>query len=110
MRSVSHADYAVLENTVSQFVSASGGQAFTIKLRKTAERTSTSLLLEPPFQINGSAHDGPPRWRYLKQACGGRLCCPSNMIAFCVLTSHAENPSGVYNGVRMDTIWSFRQA
>ncbi|KDQ57519.1 hypothetical protein JAAARDRAFT_156260 [Jaapia argillacea MUCL 33604] len=71
---------------------AIGGQAFAIKLRPTAERSPTSMLLEPPFGINGSEVDPtlPPRWRLLKQACG-------------------ENPSRVYSGTRMDTIWAFRQ-
>ncbi|KAH9083405.1 carbohydrate esterase family 9 protein [Lactarius deliciosus] len=33
---------------------AIGGQAFTIKLRKTAERSPTAMLLEPPYQLNGT--------------------------------------------------------
>ncbi|CCM03593.1 uncharacterized protein FIBRA_05730 [Fibroporia radiculosa] len=33
---------------------AIGGQAFVIKLRPTKDRTPTSMLLEPPFTINGS--------------------------------------------------------
>jgi hypothetical protein len=73
---------------------AIGGQAFAIKLRPTAERSPTSMLLEPPHSIiNGTQVDPslPPRWRIMKQACG-------------------ENPSRVYSGTRMDTIWSFRQA
>ncbi|KAK0452688.1 carbohydrate esterase family 9 protein [Armillaria borealis] len=72
---------------------AIGGQAFVIKLRPTEEKTPSSMLLEPPFSLNGSYVDSslPPRWRQLKQACG-------------------ENPSGVYEGTRMDTIWAFRQA
>ncbi|TFY65178.1 hypothetical protein EVJ58_g2131 [Rhodofomes roseus] len=72
---------------------AGGGQGFTIKLRKTAERTPTSMLLEPPYQINSSFpdHSGPLRWRQMKHACG-------------------ENPSRVYGNTRMDTIWAFRDA
>jgi hypothetical protein len=44
-----------------------GGQAFTIKLRKTAERSPTSMLLEPPLDINvtQSTGDHVP-WRYMK--------------------------------------------
>ncbi|KAH7927128.1 carbohydrate esterase family 9 protein [Leucogyrophana mollusca] len=72
---------------------AIGGQAFAIKLRKTNERSPTSLLLEPPYTINNSFPDynAPPRWRHLKQACG-------------------ENPSDVYSMTRMDTMWAFREA
>ncbi|EIN11387.1 carbohydrate esterase family 9 protein [Punctularia strigosozonata HHB-11173 SS5] len=70
---------------------AIGGQGFPIKLRKTAERTPTSMLLEPPYQINGTLPPGRPRWRHMKHACG-------------------ENPSSQYHQTRMDTIWAFRQA
>ncbi|KAK0458000.1 carbohydrate esterase family 9 protein [Desarmillaria tabescens] len=72
---------------------AIGGQAYVIKLRPTEEKTPSSMLLEPPFSLNGSYVDPslPPRWRQMKQACG-------------------ENPSGVYEGTRMDIIWAFRQA
>ncbi|PBK65801.1 carbohydrate esterase family 9 protein [Armillaria solidipes] len=68
-----------------------GGQGFVIKLRPTAERSPSSLLLEPPFSINGTEVDPslPPRWRQMKHACG-------------------ENPSRVYSGTRMDTIWALR--
>ncbi|KAH9935455.1 uncharacterized protein B0H18DRAFT_975763 [Fomitopsis serialis] len=63
---------------------AIGGQGFTIKLRKTAERTPTSMLLEPPYQINSSFADynEPLRWRQMK----------------------------VYGATRMDIIWAFRDA
>ena len=48
----------------------SGGQGFAIKMRPTAERTPTSLLLEPPYGLNGSDVDYtsglPPRWRHMK--------------------------------------------
>ena len=44
-----------------------GGQAFTIKLRKTAERSPTAMLLEPPHDINGTRNAaGPLRWRQMK--------------------------------------------
>ncbi|KAK0218162.1 hypothetical protein IW262DRAFT_1449299 [Armillaria fumosa] len=64
-----------------------GGQGFVIKLRPTAERSPSSLLLEPPFSINGTEVDPslPPRWRQMKHACGR-----------------------VYSGTRMDTIWALR--
>lgn len=47
---------------------AIGGQAFAIKLRPTAERSTSSLLLEPPFSLNQSYVDSslPPRWRQIK--------------------------------------------
>lgn len=72
---------------------AIGGQGFTIKLRKTPERSPTSMLLEPPYQINSSFLETAehPRWRQMKHACG-------------------ENPSRVYGFTRMDTIWAFREA
>ncbi|KAJ6468464.1 hypothetical protein C8R45DRAFT_1018898 [Mycena sanguinolenta] len=72
---------------------AMGGQGFVIKLRPTQERSSSALLLEPPFGINGSQVDYnvPPRWRHMKHACG-------------------ENPAGTYQGTRMDTVWSVRKA
>ncbi|KAJ6577401.1 carbohydrate esterase family 9 protein [Mycena capillaripes] len=72
---------------------AIGGQAFVIKLRKTAERSSTSMVLEPPYTVNSSFPDPtrPPRWRHMKHACG-------------------ENPSGWYGNTRMDTIYAFRDA
>ncbi|KAJ6491356.1 carbohydrate esterase family 9 protein [Mycena vitilis] len=71
---------------------AIGGQAFVIKLRPTAERSSSAMLLEPPFSLNGTHVDSSqrPRWRQMKHACG-------------------ENPSRVYSGTRMDTQWAFRQ-
>lgn len=51
---------------------AIGGQAFAMKPRQTAERSPTSLLLEPPFGLNGTAigYDVPPRWKHMKHACG----------------------------------------
>lgn len=45
-----------------------GGQAFVMKLRKTSERSPTSMILEPPHTLNGSDADpdGPLRWRHMK--------------------------------------------
>ncbi|KAF9259723.1 carbohydrate esterase family 9 protein [Marasmius fiardii PR-910] len=63
---------------------AIGGQAFPIKLRPTSEKSPSSMLLESPLA-------SPTHWRHLKHACG-------------------ENPSKVYSGTRMDTMWSFRAA
>ncbi|ESK97124.1 carbohydrate esterase family 9 protein [Moniliophthora roreri MCA 2997] len=71
---------------------AIGGQAFVIKLRRTEERSPTSMLLEPPFILNGSSTTASSaHWRHMKHACG-------------------ENPSRVYSDTRMDTIWAFREA
>ncbi|EJD52321.1 hypothetical protein AURDEDRAFT_111071 [Auricularia subglabra TFB-10046 SS5] len=70
---------------------AIGGQGFVVKLRPTKERSPFSKLVDPPFTYNGSgivpAH--PPKWRHIKHACG-------------------ENPSRVYQGTRMDSIWAMR--
>ncbi|KAH7888764.1 composite domain of metallo-dependent hydrolase [Phlebopus sp. FC_14] len=80
-------------NVLPGSANAIGGQAFVIKLRPTDERSPSSMLLEPPYTINGThVHPSlPPRWRQMKHACG-------------------ENPSRVYGNTRMDTFWAFRQA
>ncbi|KAF8217751.1 composite domain of metallo-dependent hydrolase [Mycena galopus ATCC 62051] len=74
-------------NILPGSANAIGGQAFVMKLRPTAERSSSSMLLEPP---NGTYIERP-RWRQMKHACG-------------------ENPSRAYSSTRMDTQWAFRQA
>lgn len=80
-------------NVLPGSANAIGGQAFVIKLRPTAERSPSAMLLEPPYALNGTHVDPslPPRWRQMKHACG-------------------ENPSRVYGNTRMDTFWAFRQA
>lgn len=47
---------------------AQGGQAFMVKLRKTPERSPSSMVIEPPHSFNGSTLDPslPPRWRHMK--------------------------------------------
>ncbi|KAF7969722.1 hypothetical protein HWV62_26130 [Athelia sp. TMB] len=47
---------------------AVGGQGFVMKTRPTPERTPTSFLLEPPYNLNGSQTDYSmrPRWRHMK--------------------------------------------
>jgi hypothetical protein len=47
---------------------AIGGQAFTMKLRTTRERSSSAMLLEPPLGINGSVAEEAKgvRWRQMK--------------------------------------------
>ncbi|KAI0004939.1 hypothetical protein BJV74DRAFT_805840 [Russula compacta] len=72
-------------------INAIAGQAFMMKLRKTAERSPTSMIIEPPQDINGSYFEpsNHPRWRYLKQVVG------ENVRRF---------------GNRMDIMWAYRQA
>ncbi|KAI0367317.1 carbohydrate esterase family 9 protein [Pilatotrama ljubarskyi] len=72
---------------------AIGGQAILIKLRPPTDRSPTGMLLENPYERNGSVYDPRAYFRYrqMKHACG-------------------ENPDRVYSGTRMDTIWAFRQA
>ncbi|KAJ7061796.1 hypothetical protein C8F01DRAFT_1369248 [Mycena amicta] len=68
-----------------------GGQAYLIKLRPTSERSSSSMLLEPPHTLFLNNSDSRPRWRHMKHACG-------------------ENPSSTYDQTRMDSSWEFRHA
>ncbi|KAH9833762.1 uncharacterized protein C8Q71DRAFT_712148 [Rhodofomes roseus] len=70
---------------------AIAGQAFMFKLRKTSDRTPSSMVLEPPHSLNGSSANSehPMRWRHMKQACG------ESLIAY---------------GNRMDSMWSYRWA
>ncbi|KAJ3788928.1 hypothetical protein GGU10DRAFT_409044 [Lentinula aff. detonsa] len=71
---------------------AIGGQAFVIKLRPTKERSPSSMLLDPPFTFNGSGIEESKAFlRSQPNECTG------------------ENPSRVYSGTRMDTIWAYRQ-
>lgn len=55
-------------NVLPGSADAIGGQAFTIKLRPTKERSTSSLLLEPPFSVNGTDYhlSDRPRWRQMK--------------------------------------------
>lgn len=44
-----------------------GGQAFFVKLRKTLERSPSSMVIEPPYGLNGTEPDpDKPRWRHMK--------------------------------------------
>ncbi|KIY48772.1 hypothetical protein FISHEDRAFT_65620 [Fistulina hepatica ATCC 64428] len=74
-------------NVLPGSADAIGGQAFTIKLRPTSEKSTSAMLLENPFE-----HTRRPRWRQMKHACG--ICCSGR----------------VYSGSRMDTQWAFRNA
>jgi len=68
INAIGKADAPVLRDlsTYNQHITA--GQAFMMKLRKTMERSPTSMIIEPPKDINGSyvGLSDPPRWRYLK--------------------------------------------
>ncbi|KAJ7448178.1 hypothetical protein FB451DRAFT_1375446 [Mycena latifolia] len=69
----------------------SGGQAFLAKLRPTAERSASAMILEPPLTLSLNNSDTRPKYRHMKHACG-------------------ENPSRVYGQTRMDSCWEFRRA
>ncbi|KAI0329713.1 hypothetical protein GY45DRAFT_1361902 [Cubamyces sp. BRFM 1775] len=73
-------------------LNAIGGQGYVMKLRPTKERSPMSMLLEPPYGLNGTDPDPnvPPRWLHMKHACG-------------------ENPRN-YGDTRMDTVWAVRNA
>ncbi|EIM86583.1 composite domain of metallo-dependent hydrolase [Stereum hirsutum FP-91666 SS1] len=68
---------------------AIGGQGFVIKLRPTEERSTSAMLLEPPFEYNGTGvyPSEYPRWRHMKHAC-----------------------ARIYDDTRMDSVWAWRQA
>ncbi|KAJ7225059.1 hypothetical protein B0H12DRAFT_1328757 [Mycena haematopus] len=68
-----------------------GGQAFLIKLRPTAERSTSAMILEPPETLFLNTTGSRPTWRHMKHACG-------------------ENPDRLYGQTRMDAAWNFRQA
>ncbi|KAG5648919.1 hypothetical protein DXG03_000268 [Asterophora parasitica] len=68
---------------------AIGGQAFMVKLRKTAEGSPVSMIIEPPYTLTGGKLPDALHWRYLKQACGENLRTYGN---------------------RMDTMWALRSA
>ncbi|KAF8500595.1 carbohydrate esterase family 9 protein [Hysterangium stoloniferum] len=72
-------------NVLPGSANAIGGQAFPIKLRTTTERSPSSKLIEQPGSPTSTG------WRQMKHACG-------------------ENPSRLYKGTRMDTMWAFRAA
>ncbi|VDB95544.1 unnamed protein product [Peniophora sp. CBMAI 1063] len=74
-------------------LNAIGGQAIVIKLRPTAERSPSSMLLESAIGENGllSPNQSYVPWRHMKHACG-------------------ENPQRYYGNTRMDNFWAFRQA
>ncbi|KAJ7498753.1 hypothetical protein FB451DRAFT_1334381 [Mycena latifolia] len=65
-----------------------GGQASVVKLRRTSDGSSSSMIVEPPYNINGS-FEGSSRWRHLQQSCG-------------------ETPFEYGN--RPDAIWALRAA
>ncbi|PPQ65953.1 hypothetical protein CVT26_010715 [Gymnopilus dilepis] len=50
------------------------GQAFVVKLRKTRERSASSMIVDPPDNLripsSPSKNDVTFRWRHMKQTCG----------------------------------------
>ncbi|KAF9534703.1 carbohydrate esterase family 9 protein [Crepidotus variabilis] len=75
---------------------AIGGQSFMVKLRKTKDRTASSMIIEPPETLviprgddDDDAAFATHHWRHMKQACG---------------------ESTRVHGNRMDTMWSLRVA
>jgi hypothetical protein len=60
-----------------------------MKLRKTAELSPTSMIIEPPQDINGSdsMHADHPRWRYLK-------CVAICVLCGCCIDTGIDNPLG----------------
>lgn len=72
-----------------------GGSAFFFKPRPTHEDTPSSMLVEPPFVTDSKANGTTNLirtgyWRHMKSAFG-------------------ENPMRVFNQVRMNSIWDWRE-
>ena len=94
-----------------------------IKLRKTSQRTPTSMVIEPPYQLNGTRPDPyAPRWRHLVCVfvfpassplppslcvCAGRRFCTRTYLTF---TRMACGESTRAYGNRMDNMWALRAA
>ena len=53
---------------VNNLIVVVGGQAFSIKLRRTKERSVSSMLLESPYHTDTMRKDpfAPPKWRQMK--------------------------------------------
>ncbi|KAJ4001803.1 carbohydrate esterase family 9 protein [Lentinula boryana] len=64
-----------------------GGQAFVVKLRRTADGSALSMVVDPPQELNSTG--GPPTWRHLLQSCSEETRRYGN---------------------RMDMMWSLRSA
>src|ERR1700677_5279652 len=81
-----------------------------LKLRKTAERSPTSMVIEPPQEITGShfSMSDPPRWRYLK--CATIFFLLKRCVYFFTSRRQAIGESVDNYGNRMDTMWAYRQA
>ncbi|KAG1849280.1 hypothetical protein DFJ58DRAFT_795038 [Suillus subalutaceus] len=90
---------------------AIAGGAFIIKLRPTAERSPSSMLLEPPRTLNGSHFDHTltPRWRHMKSTCMWYVPEDTSLYPS-LIHSQGENPSRVYGMTRLDSGWNFRAA
>lgn len=76
------------------------GQAFMMKLRKTAELSPTSMIIEPPQDINGSnsIDSDHPRWRYLK-------CVEICVLCECCIDTEIDNPWGRVSALLV-TVWT----
>jgi hypothetical protein len=105
-----------------------------MKLRPTDERSPSSMLLEPPYTLNGSHfdHSLTPRWRHMKYVdspprsflltfCSSSLCVTEQTClryvskqlpsSYSSLTyPQGENPSSSYGITRLDSGWNFRAA
>ncbi|KAF9076825.1 hypothetical protein BDP27DRAFT_1312651 [Rhodocollybia butyracea] len=71
-----------------------GGEAFVVKLRRTAEGSAVSMIVDPPHGLNSTRGKGldqeePMRWRHLMQSCSEKTRRYGN---------------------RMDMMWSLRSA
>ncbi|OBZ66071.1 hypothetical protein A0H81_13963 [Grifola frondosa] len=86
----------------SHALSIAGGATtagFTIKLRKTPERSPSSMLLEPPYKINTSFLEagGNPRWHQMKHAC---IPCDSRSDRQANASSNSHRAEPHYNKAR----------
>jgi hypothetical protein len=83
-----------------------GGQAFVIKLRKTREKSSSSMIIEPPHSLGRSQSSlEHRRWRHLQYAayCFSRLRETESCRQAC-----GEDVRRYGN--RMDSTWALRAA
>lgn len=88
---------------------AMGGESFMIKTRKPADRSSTSMLIEPPEELFGESQSNTTNyrpWRYLK--CVRPLCSVQTPCNSSCRQAIGENLDGY--GTRMDGAWYFRRA
>ena len=73
-----------------------GGQSFVIKLRPTVERSSTSMVIEPPQTLINSVNDTSYiRWRHMKYASSitHSLYITHNILSFSDMLAVSEHLS-----------------